>query len=902
MTSAAAPTRYPSEREADIVLRDGSTVHVRPVRAGDRDALTAFFTDLSSESRWFRFFSAHGNLEPFVQNAIDADYRTRLDLIVTAGADRRLIAHALYVQTEDDLAEVAFATSDDYHQRGIATILLAHLAQAAYANGIHRFYAITMPSNRRMIGVFRESGFAPRVRAFPDEVHVEFPTSLTDDARERFDARDRTASAAAVRPILEPSSVAVIGASRDATSIGGAILHNLISGGYTGTIYPINPSADVLQGLRTFASVEEVPGAVDLAVVVVPARAVLAVVGACARKGVRALVVISSGFAETGAEGTALQRKLLTICRESGMRLVGPNCFGVINTAPGISMNATFARQMPATGSIGFLTQSGALGLSVIDRTAKMGLGLSTFISNGNKADISGNDLLSYWETDERTEVVMLYLESFGNPRKFGRIARQVGRKKPILVVKSGRSSAGARATTSHTGALLSASDVTVDALFKQSGVVRCDTLAELFDVASLFSRQPVPSGRRVGIVTNAGGLGIMCADACEAGGLVVGEFPPALRDELGSFLPAQASATNPVDMIAGAGPDEYLRVIETIARANVVDAIVALYIPPVVTSPEKIAGALKQAADAVDIPLLAVFMSEEGSDILRDTVPTYEFPEEAARALVHAATYGEWRERPVGVVCHYDDIHPEAAGAVIATALGRGAGWLEPADVAALLDAYGINRVREALTTTPDEAAAVAKEIGFPVVLKAVVPGLVHKTDAGAVRLSLRSEQDVLDAAKELERTMPERPTGYLVQPMLSGGVEMLAGVVHDPLFGPVVAIGAGGVTSEIVKDIAVGLAPLTNVDVDRMLQDLRMEPMLRGYRGQPPVDRNALVDMVHRIGALVDAHPEIAEMDCNPVLALPDGAVVVDARIRLEERAPQPPLGSARPPRVAD
>jgi len=905
-SDALSGARYPAEREVDIVLRDGSTVHVRPARPGDRAALTEFFQGLSSESRWFRFFSAAGNLEPFIDKATNNDFRDRLDLVATAGTPPRIIAHALYVTTEPDLAEVAFATSDAHHERGIATILLAHLAQAARENGIHRFYAVTMPSNRRMIGVFRESGFAPVVRALPDEVHLEFPTSMSDEALTRFIARDQVACAAAVRPIVAPRGVAVIGASRDEHAIGGAILKNLIDAGFTGRILPVNLAASEIQGIRTYASIADVDDDIDLAVIAVPARHVLDVARQCAGRGLRALVVISSGFAETGAEGEALQDELLDICRRSGMRLVGPNCFGVINTDPDVSINATFGPLMPPAGKIGFLTQSGALGLSVIDRTAKMGLGLSTFISNGNKADISGNDLLCYWAADERTELVMLYLESFGNPRKFARLARDLGRTKPILVVKSGRSAAGARATTSHTGALISASDVTVDALFRQSGVVRCDTLAELFDVASLMSRQPIPSGRRVAIVTNAGGLGIMCADACEALGLDVVEFDDDLAATLRASLPAQASVGNPVDMIAGAGADDYRRVIEMIAASGAADAVIAIYIPPLVTEPEDIAGGIANAARELasgssGVPLLAAFMSDTGAEAMREHVPVFAFPEEAAQALALAARYGEWRARPVGVVCTFDDVHLEAAAATIATALGRGAGWLEPAEVGALLDAYGICRAPERVVSSPDEAAVEAASLGFPVVVKAIVPGLVHKTDAGAVRLGLRSVAEVRDAVSSMTSTLAERPTAFLVQSMVSGGIEMLAGVVNDPLFGPVVAIGAGGVTSEIVRDVSVRLTPLTNVDVNEMIDGLRMAPLLRGYRGSAPSDLVALVEQIHRIGALVEAHPEVAEMDCNPLLALPDGAVVVDARIRVEERKPQPPIGAARPPRRA-
>ena len=568
---------YPAHREADVVLRDGSTVHVRPVRPrDDREALKKFLERLSPDSRSLRFFSLGVNLDGAAQWAADVDYHRRFGLVALGGRRQAIVGHASFNRDDpdDDRAEVAFEVADAYQGNGLGTILLAHLAEAAEEQGVSVFEAEVLPHNHRMVEVFRESGFAVRTRSSPDVLRVEFPTEMSDDALERFDERERTAATAAVRRFLRPHSVAVLGASRERGTVGGEIFHNLISTTFNGPVYPVNPRAPVVQSVPAFGSVRDILADVELAVLSVPAALVPEVARQCASKGVGALLVISAGFAETGDEGRKRQEELLAICRDAGMRLVGPNCLGVLNASPDVRLNAMFGPLFPPHGNVGFLSQSGALGLAVIDYANELGLGLSSFVSVGNKADISGNDLIQYWESDDDTDVVLLYLESFGNPRKFARIARRVGRSKPIVAVKSGRSSAGARATSSHTGALISASDVTVDSLFRQAGVIRTDTLAELFDVARLLANQPVPSGRRVAIVTNAGGPGILCADTCESRGLDVPELPEAARAELASFLPPEASLANPLDMIATAPAEHYRHALEVLARHDCADAI----------------------------------------------------------------------------------------------------------------------------------------------------------------------------------------------------------------------------------------------------------------------------------------------------------------------------------------
>ncbi|MBA3349680.1 MAG: GNAT family N-acetyltransferase, partial [Actinobacteria bacterium] len=584
---------YPSSKEADVVLRDGSTVHIRPVRRGDEPAVRSFLEGLSRRSRALRFWSGAANLERAAAWEVDVDYHDRYGLVATTGSEERVVGEAMYRRIGGDRAEAAFAVADAHQRRGLGTLLLAQLAEAAEQNGIAVLEADVLAENHRMIEVFRRSGFPMRLRAEPGEVKVEVVTSLSPEGIKRFEHLEQLASVAALESFFKPRTVAVVGASRSRGTIGGEVFHNILATGFNGPVYPINPNAAHVQSVTAYGSVNDVPGPVDLAVIAVPASGVTVVARECAAKGVKALVVISAGFSETGEAGIERQRELLEICRAAGMRMIGPNCMGILNADPSVSLNATFAPMFPPHGRVGFLSQSGALGLAVIDHARDLGLGISTFASVGNKADISGNDLIQYWESDEGTDLILLYLESFGNPRKFSRTARRAGRSKPIVAVKSGRSPAGARATSSHTGALVAASDITVDALFRQAGVVRTETLEEMFDVASLLANQPHPAGNRVAIVTNAGGPGILCADACDAGGLEVVELSEETRTKLSTFLPPEASLTNPVDMIASATGDDYRRAIEVVASDPSIHAIIVIFIPPLVTLAADVARAI---------------------------------------------------------------------------------------------------------------------------------------------------------------------------------------------------------------------------------------------------------------------------------------------------------------------
>jgi len=867
------------------------------------------FRSLGATSRALRFFA--GVSDRFLQEAADrftdVDYVSRFGLVATAGPEQHLIGHACYITTGPHRAEVAFTVAEAYQGRGLGTILLGQLAEIGEANGIREFEADVLPENHPMIDVFRESGFPVEVHAHREGIHATFPTSLGEEARIRFEQRERIAAVNALSAFFSPRAVAVIGASRRRGTIGGEVFHNLLTYGFSGAIYAVNPSAGEVQGRRAYPSVLDVPGPVDLAAIVVPAAFVAEVAEQCARKGVRALVVISSGFAEVGPAGRVRQEQLLDICRRSGMRLIGPNCMGIVSTDPAVRLNATFVPVPPPEGRVAFMSQSGALGLAVMDYAAALGLGISSFASVGNKADISGNDLIQYWEADPRTDVILLYLESFGNPRKFSRIARRIARRKPIVVVKSGRSRAGARATTSHTGALLAASDVTVAALFRQAGVIRTDTLEELFDVAALLASQPAPSGRRVGIVTNSGGPGILCADTAESEGLEVPILSDVTQAALRALLPPEASVTNPVDMIASATAAHYREAIRVVAVDPQVDAVVAIFIPPMVTRAEDVAAALVAAAGEMPPgkPLLTVFMSSRGvPDALRAAdarIPSFAFPEDAAIALARAVRYGEWRAQPPAAVPSLAGLQRDRAVAIIAAALRRGTGWLDPDEVHALLTCYGIPALEQRVVRTPAEAAQAASAIGAAVALKAVAPDVIHKTEAGGVRLGV-APTEVRAAAEEMAGRFERAGhplAGFVIQRMAEAGVEMIVGVVHDPQFGPVLACGAGGVTVELLRDVAVRLTPLTERDAAEMIRELRTYPLLTGYRGGAPYDVRALEEVVLRVSTMVEDLPQIAELDCNPVMVHRRGASVLDARIRVAPAEAEVPLGARTPRR---
>ena len=820
-------------------------------------------------------------------------------LVAVAGPEETVVAHACFVAETPGRAELAVAVADTWQGQGIATLLLAHLAQLAEASGIVTFVAWVHPTNRQMLQVFRDSGFPVRVRSEPGVLEIELPSQLGQEAIDHFEERDRIGAVAAVRHVLEPSSIAVIGASRRRVSVGGTVVRNLVAGAFGGPIYPINPHAKTIAGRRAYASIADVPGPVDLAVIAVPAPLVVEAARECELKGVRALVVLSGGFGEDGPEGEARQAELLGVCRETGMRLVGPNCLGVLNTAPAVQMDASFAPGRPPPGRIACASQSGAYGIAALDDAARRGLGLSSFVSMGNKADLSSNDFLRFWEQDGSTDVVLLYLESLGNPQRFAQICRRLTASKPVIVVKSGRSAAGRRAASSHTGALLQASEATVDALFDHAGVIRVQTLDEQLDVAELLAHQPLPLGDRLAIVTNAGGPAISCVDAGMAAGLRVEPLTEDTRRALADHLPPAAALTNPVDMLAAATSADFRRTIETVAADPGVDAIIAIFLQALPgRGADMVLRAIRTAARRTDVPVLAVLMTAQPASaaggVEHDAVPIYATPEHAARALAHAARHTRNQRRRAPDFVPPRGIDSDAAAVLIAEALGAGGGWLGFEETMKLLRAYGVPAVRAHVAGSPNAAGRWAATAGDDVALKAIVPGLLHKSDAGAVRLGLRGASAVARAARELRSSLEadgHAVDGFVVQAMAPPGVEMLVGVVSDPQFGPVVACGAGGTAVELLGDVQVRLAPVAPIEATDMIRALRTFPLLDGFRNAPRADVPALEDIVVRIGWLAANHSEIAELDLNPVIVAPTGAMAVDARVRVERPARRPP-----------
>ena len=686
-----------------------------------------------------------------------------------------------------------------------------------------------------------------------------------------------------LKAFFEPHCVAVFGASRTRNKLGSEILHNLLATGFTGTVVPIHPDAANIEGLRAYPSLMAVPHDIDLAMVVVPSAAVERVVDECLAKGVKAICIISAGFAECGEAGRRREQTIVEKARRAGCRVIGPNCMGLLNTDPAVTLNATFSPVYPPAGNVAMSTQSGALGLAILDYAKSLNIGISSFVSIGNKADVSSNDLLEHWEADPRTSVILLYLESFGNPGKFSRLARRISRNKPIVALKSGRSTVGARAAASHTGALATA-DAFVDALFHQSGVIRTDTVTELFDVAALLSRQPVPRGRNVAILTNAGGPGILAADACQGHGLHVVPLSDATQQTLRAFLPAAASVHNPVDMLASAPPADYAEALRILMHDPAVNAVIVIFIPPLVTDANAVAQAIADVARQGPHKTVAgVFMRSAAAPEALDRIPCFAFPEPAAIALARVAAYGEWQHAPPGTIPTLSGIDRAMARAVITPALARGGGWLTALEANALMAAVGIPTPLSNLAASADEAGTVAMRLGFPVALKAVGPELLHKTEHKAVRLNLQSRAEVRAAAGELMRALGTKVDGLLVQRMVSGGTEMMLGAIRDRTFGHVIVCGSGGVLLEVLADSQCRLHPLTGQDASEMVVALKGARLLSGFRGSAPADAAAFREAVLRLSALVGICPEIEELDVNPLGVLPAGVSALDVRVRV-------------------
>ncbi|HVT59996.1 MAG TPA: acetate--CoA ligase family protein [Thermoanaerobaculia bacterium] len=710
----------------------------------------------------------------------------------------------------------------------------------------------------------------------------------------------------ALDAIFQPRSVAVVGASRRRDSIGFALLHNLVVSEFNGAIYPVNPHAAAIHSLKCYPSLAAIPDPIDLAVVMVPRREVQGVVEQAIAKGVRGLVVITAGFAETGGEGAERELQLRETVRAAGVRMIGPNCMGVINTAPEVNLNATFAPTPARAGALGFVSQSGALGVAILNVAQDLGIGLTQFVSMGNKADVSGNDLIEHWEDDPATKVIAMYLESFGNPRRFTEIAKRVTRKKPILVVKSGRTAEGARAAASHTGALAS-TDLTASAFLEQCGVLRANTIEELFDIGRALASSPLPAGDRVGIVTNAGGPAIMATDACVSLGLRMAELAPATAAALREFLPAEASVANPVDMIASATAGSYARTLAAVLDDPGVDMAMVINVTPLLASPIDVVEAITEVTRGRAKPSLAVMMATdefyEAVKVRHDLPPVYRFPESAARALSMLARYAAWRRRPAAERAPEFPAEDGAVAAILdraAAAAGPRAapgppisGYLDQADAFRVLELYGIPVARWRVAPDAASALAAAPEIGYPVVAKALAAGLVHKSDVGAVRLDLRGEAELVEALAAMERAVGAagcRLDGFLVQEMARGGHEVVFGIATEPRFGPLLMFGLGGRYVEVFQDVRFGVPPLDPHEALDMVRGIHGARLLTGVRGEPAADFDLLVEVLLRLAQLAVRHPRIVELDINPFLAAPDraGAKALDGRIRVAAAEP--------------
>lgn len=876
--------------QSDVVLRDGRTITLRTARETDTPALIELGRWL--ESGALRRHAADAPTSA-AQEAAELTMTREAQLVLVADAGGELVAVASCARAASSgAAEVRFNVHPTWQGRGLGTLLLEALARLVRRRDWQTVEAFVPHDNAAMLAVFVDSGYRVSQADAPGHVHVELGLTPSPAHDARLAARSQTAAAASLRPVFAPRSVAVIGANRERGKIGSEILHNIIDGGFTGRLFVVHPTATEIEGVKAFPTIAAIHEPIDLAVVTVPAAAVLQTVDACIAAGVQALVVISAGFGEIGGDGRAREAALVDRVRAAGIRMVGPNCMGLINTAPGTRLNATFSPVAPPPGRVAMSTQSGALGLAILDYARKLHIGFSTFVSVGNKADVSSNDLIQYWSDDPQTDVIVLYLESFGNPRKFSQIARRVGRTKPIVAVKAGRSAVGARAASSHTGALAS-SDTIVDALFRQSGVIRTTTIEELFDVATLLANQPVPKSRRVAILTNAGGPGILAADACEAQGL---SLPPPSEDtvaRLRAILPAAAALGNPIDMLASAPAEHYRQSLEALLADDEIDSVIVIFIPPMVTRGADVAQAIRDAAvTRPDKAVLAVFISADPAPPMLAPIPAFTFPEAAAVALAHAASYGEWRRAPEGSVLSFPDLDREVVRRTVDAVLGRGGGWATPDEAQSLLRAVGIPAAGGALAATVDEAVSAADRLGYPVVLKAAGPRIVHKTEMQAVRVGLESGDDVRRAWMEFENRLQGVMTGAFVQQQVSGGVEMLVGMVEDPTFGPVIACASGGTLTEVLADSQFRLHPITDLDAASMIDSLRTSVLLRGYRGAKPADIGALRDALCRLSALVDIAPEIRELDINPLTVRPDGVRALDTRVRIAP--PEPPRKS--------
>lgn len=868
--NAAAPRHW----EADVLLRDGRTAHIRPIHPEDAELLVEFYSRVSDRSKYYRFFSPMPNLSDrdvarFTQ--VDHDHRVALVLLLQG----QMIAVGRYDVVGDGEAEVAFLVEDLHHGRGIAQLLLEHLAQAARERGISKFTAEVLPDNSRMIHTFRDAGYRV-VSGYEDGVlSLEFSIDPTDTSIGVMRGREHRAEAASIERFFNPRSIAVIGASRRQDTIGQVLVRNLVSNDFTGRVYAVNPSAPAVSGLPAYKSVADIPDDVDVAIVAVPAEAVNDVVLDCAAKGVHGMIVISSGFAEAGEEGRRRQRHLVGLSRSYGLRLIGPNCLGVINTDPAVSVNASLSSVMPPRGRAGFFCQSGALGSAILEKVQNRGLGLTTFVSAGNRADVSGNDLLQYWEEDDATEVVLLYLESIGNPRKFSRIARRVSLRKPIIAVRSGRTTQGV--PMGHAVRRIVAPPEALDAMFRQAGIIQVNTLEDMFDVAQLLAHQPLPRGRRVAVVGNSDALGLLAADAAAAVGLLV---------------------TRSVTLSAEPSAEDFEDALDEAIDDPEVDSVIAVYIPPLNVSGEDVANVLAAVGEQSDKPLVSSFLGAEGVPELlrvpdvagsaagRGSVPSYPAVEAAVRALASVVEYAVWLRTPDGPAPDPAEVDTLAAKRIINETLSTdpAGGALSREKVGELLAAYGIDLWDSTPVGSLKEAQAAGKRLGWDVVLKATAEGMRERPDLAHVWRNINGPTEMKDAWTALNDLVRNPAIAdFVVQKNSTPGVPVSIRSMEDPLFGPVISFGISGPIIDLLSDRSYRIPPLGQRDVAAMVREVKSAPILFGYRGADPVDIAQVERLISRLAQMQNDLPQLASVELSLVLAGVDSASVLTASARV-------------------
>ena len=886
--AAPAPPEpdYPRHWEADVVASDGGVVHLRPMLPGDADAILAFHARLSERTRYLRYFGPYPHIPVRdLERFTVVDHHARVALVAWLGDE--IIAVGRYEgrfgqdSTEvEGPAEVAFVVRDDHQSRGLGSILLEHLTAAARERGVRRFEAEVLAENGQMVRVFRDAGYQISREFAEGVLHLEFDIDPTERSMEVRGAREQRAEARSVHNVLHPRSIAVIGASTDPSKIGHAVLLHLLRGNFAGPVYPVNPEARSVRGVRAYPAVTDIPDDVDLAVIAVPAAGITEVLDSCLAKGVKALVVLSAGFADAGPDGVTAQHRLAEEARAHGMRVVGPNALGVANTDPQVRMNATLAPAMPAAGRVGFFSQSGALGIALLGTAAERGLGLSTFVSAGNRADLSGNDVLQYWQTDPATDVVLLYLESFGNPRKFARLARRLGRTKPIVAVKSGRWN-----ETSAESAAAPVDESRVQALFEHSGVIRVQNVTQMFDTAQLLAYQPLPAGGRVAVVGNSTALNTLVVDALHGEGLDV--------------------ASQPVDAGTTVSPTDLAAAVSAAGRSDDVDALVVVFVPPLDMSGTAHAEALREAVMGLGKPVVTTFLANQGvlAELAvlgpdgvpgRGSVPSYPSPEQAVAALGRAVRYARWRNTPAGENVRPAGIDVQGARALVERHEGEYV--LDDDERTALLRCYGIEMLPFRRVGSAADAVAAAAELGFPVAIKATAEQWRHRVDGAGVRLMVITHQGARQAFADLAEASSRDEV--FVQKMGPPGTSCTFALLDDPTFGSLLSFGLSGMATELLGDRAYRPIPLNTVDAAELIREPRAAPLLSGYRGESPVKLDALEDLALRLNRLADDLPEVRSLVLDPVLAGPDGVAVSGSRIVL---GPPPTREEAGPRRLS-